>query len=394
MAATVPPASGSSSSTVSVSAEDLGSADKAQAAAHVQEVLGQILPASPHGTGSRRPLNIAHRGFRARWPENSLEAFRQALAPTTAGGGGADALETDIHLSRDGVVVLSHDPTLRRCFDRPERIADCDWFFLAEQRSTQAPGEPLARLEDLLRMLSEPAYAAVWVLLDVKRDDDPDVLLRRVAETLATVPGDWSRRIVLGCWEAIAMRICHERLPAFPVAYIGFSLKTAELLLRHHPDIVQVFNLNLHQVLRGRGVRFLRASQRTRKHRVLAWTVNDPEWMEWCIRHRVDGVISDDPSLFFQVRGEDTEPETETETEVDPAKKTAPYPHPPSTTSFTGWYIRRWAHLLAVAGKFRTFAFMFGSLWQLRQGSWESQLRKALGPRVEDNKEPALVQSA
>lgn len=120
------------------------------------------------------PDNIAHRGFRARFPENSMAAFRGALAAVDAGGGGAAALETDLHLTRDKVVVLSHDATLQRCFGRPERIADCDWAELATLRTAGAKGsegeagEPMARLAELLEYLAAPERAHVWVFLDIK----------------------------------------------------------------------------------------------------------------------------------------------------------------------------------------------------------------------------------
>ena len=48
------------------------------------------------------PQCIAHRGYKAKQPENTMAAFRAAAAV------GAHAIETDLHLSRDGVVVLSH----------------------------------------------------------------------------------------------------------------------------------------------------------------------------------------------------------------------------------------------------------------------------------------------
>jgi glycerophosphoryl diester phosphodiesterase len=54
-----------------------------------------------------RPLNIAHRGGADLWPENSLAAFRGAIA------GGADGAELDVHLSRDGEVVVFHDEALK-----------------------------------------------------------------------------------------------------------------------------------------------------------------------------------------------------------------------------------------------------------------------------------------
>jgi glycerophosphoryl diester phosphodiesterase len=54
------------------------------------------------------PRYVAHRGGAALWPENSLEAFRGALAL------GAGLLELDIHLTADGDVAVIHDPTLER----------------------------------------------------------------------------------------------------------------------------------------------------------------------------------------------------------------------------------------------------------------------------------------
>jgi hypothetical protein len=48
------------------------------------------------------PQTIAHRGYKAEHPENTMRAFQGAVEV------GAHALETDIHLSKDGIVVLSH----------------------------------------------------------------------------------------------------------------------------------------------------------------------------------------------------------------------------------------------------------------------------------------------
>ncbi|MBX3536940.1 MAG: cobalamin biosynthesis protein [Chelatococcus sp.] len=65
-----------------------------------------------------RPLAIAHRGYSARYPENTLEAYRAAIAA------GADIIETDARLAADGVVVACHDPTLARLAGRDDAVAD------------------------------------------------------------------------------------------------------------------------------------------------------------------------------------------------------------------------------------------------------------------------------
>ena len=52
--------------------------------------------------GSTLPQIIAHRGYKAKYPENSMTAFHAAVEA------GVHCVETDVHATRDGVVVLSH----------------------------------------------------------------------------------------------------------------------------------------------------------------------------------------------------------------------------------------------------------------------------------------------
>jgi glycerophosphoryl diester phosphodiesterase len=66
----------------------------------------------------RKPLVIAHRGLALAHPENTLPAFQAGIEA------GADILETDVHLSRDGQVIIAHDPTLDRVAGRPGLVSD------------------------------------------------------------------------------------------------------------------------------------------------------------------------------------------------------------------------------------------------------------------------------
>lgn len=75
-----------------------------------------------------RPV-IAHRGGRARGPENTLEAMERGVAD------GADAIELDVHLSADGEVVVIHDLTVERTTDGTGRIAEMRY---ADLRSLDA----------------------------------------------------------------------------------------------------------------------------------------------------------------------------------------------------------------------------------------------------------------
>ncbi len=64
---------------------------------------------------------IAHRGFSARAPENTLASIEAAIDAR------ADAIEFDLHVTSDGVPVLIHDAKLRRTTDGSGRVADKTW---------------------------------------------------------------------------------------------------------------------------------------------------------------------------------------------------------------------------------------------------------------------------
>jgi len=69
-------------------------------------------------TMDRGPLIIAHRGASAHAPENTLAALQLAV------DAGAEGVEFDVRLARDGVPVVIHDETLARTALRPERVSD------------------------------------------------------------------------------------------------------------------------------------------------------------------------------------------------------------------------------------------------------------------------------
>ena len=111
------------------------------------------------------PLIAAHRGGAALWPENSLLAFRNALAL------GVDFVETDVHLTSDGEVVVLHDPKLDRTTTGVGAVAERRLADLSSVRLRAADGTPtdesvptLAQLLDLL------APSRTRLLLEIKID--------------------------------------------------------------------------------------------------------------------------------------------------------------------------------------------------------------------------------
>ncbi|KAH1486614.1 hypothetical protein LV164_004142 [Aspergillus fumigatus] len=243
-----------------------------------------------------KPQTIAHRGRikhptatnprSSQYPENTLESFRAAAAA------GCDAIETDLRVSRDGVIVLCHDRSLERVYGVKRLVDECTWAELQSLKTTQAPHVRMPRLVDFLAVLCEPGWEEMWAVLDIKLGNLPERIIPLLAEALESVPSatPWSKRLVLGCWSAAFFPLCESYLPGFETALIGFDLWYAARVLRGSPAAVNVNQ----KVLMGMGRGFLEEA-RAAGRRVFVWTVNEPSLMRWSIEQGVDGIITDDP---------------------------------------------------------------------------------------------------
>ncbi|KAJ6783380.1 hypothetical protein PWT90_06771 [Aphanocladium album] len=251
------------------------------------------------------PQTVAHRGYKALWPENTLEAMRAAVAA------GAHGIETDVHLCRDGVV----DPTLKRCFGVDKMIADCDWEYISTLRSLKPPHLGIPRLSDVLELLAEDGMASTWCVLDIKIDDDADELLTSIKKVLHTVqsPVPWEQRILLGCWNATYITAARRILPEFPLSHISWSRSYSRHFGAAMPNLGYSLAFAFTSGFWGR--RFLRHARNrgtSSTAPVLTWTVNDDRWMRWMLERNIvrdgkgnlssrrvlDAVITDDPKRF------------------------------------------------------------------------------------------------
>ena len=110
-------------------------------------------------------LVAAHRGGAALWPENSLLAFRSALAL------GVDALELDLHLTADGEVVVLHDPSLDRTSTGTGAVRDLKLADLAAVRLKTREGAVTAeRVPTFAQVLDLVAPTSAELLPEIKVD--------------------------------------------------------------------------------------------------------------------------------------------------------------------------------------------------------------------------------
>jgi len=104
----------------------------------------------------QKPLIIAHRGASANQPENTLDAYQAAI------DAGADAIEFDVRLSRDGRVVIMHDPTVNRTTDGLGQIHKMTYAQI-KQLST-ANGQLVLTLEEILDRFA----GKTLIVIDIK----------------------------------------------------------------------------------------------------------------------------------------------------------------------------------------------------------------------------------
>ncbi len=261
-------------------------------------------PARPFFADSP-PLAIAHRGSRLLWPENTMEAFQGAVDL------GYRYLETDLHRSRDGVLVSFHDDTVDRTTDSRGPVSSKPWAELCELDAAFrfAPHQDFPRRGQGVRIPSLEelwdAFPGVRFVLDLKESgfeqDLADFLRRRRGEDRVIV-GSFSDARLARFRKASRGRVATSSGPAetmalWAAARLGRSLST-------RADVLQIPEEFAFVRLADRKL-IMAAEQAGRQ--VHVWTVNDPDTMSRLLELGVHGIITDRPDLLRQLlesRGE------------------------------------------------------------------------------------------
>jgi glycerophosphoryl diester phosphodiesterase len=244
----------------------------------------------------------AHRGGALLWPENSLLAFRNAVAL------GADYLETDVHLTADDEVVVLHDPTLERTTTgrgavRGVRLADLAPLRL---RGTDgaATGEPIPTLAQVLDVVA--SARGVELLLEIKVDGAGQRYPGIEEKTLALVRarGLLERTPIMG-FQAATVRRIRELEPGARTVLLVSRGRTererasaAEAVRLTQEAGASWLGIN-HRLLDADVV----AAARRAGIRVAAWTVNEEADIRRVLDLGAEVVISDRPDLALRLTG-------------------------------------------------------------------------------------------
>lgn len=249
---------------------------------------------------AQRPLVIAHRGFSAAAPENTLAAFRQAI------DAGADLVELDYRHSRDGVPVVLHDPTLDRTTDarrrwgrRGIRVAECAWTDLQtlDAGTWTGPAHAGARLPSLAQALAVIRGGSVALVERKAGDAATCVSLLRDRKLI--------NHVVVQSFDWAYLREVHRLAPEQVLGALGppdpaegrASTGTREALTAAHLDEIGQTGARIvawnHRVSRA----IVQEAHR-RGLRVWIYTIDRPEVAQTLLDRGVDGIITNQPALM------------------------------------------------------------------------------------------------
>jgi glycerophosphoryl diester phosphodiesterase len=233
------------------------------------------------------PIPFAHRGGASEVPENTLPAFQHAVDL------GYRYIETDVHVTADGVLLAFHDDRLDRVTDKVGVVASMTW---AEVREARVDGtEPIPLLEDLLG-----TWPDLRVNIDPKHDAAVEPLaevIRRTGSVDRVCVGAFSDKRVARTRQLVGPELCtgmgprqvagllaaSKGLPGggrltSPCAQVPPRQGRIALVTKRFVDTAHRFGISVH-----------------------VWTIDDPVEIERLLDLGVDGIMTDRPAVLREV---------------------------------------------------------------------------------------------
>ena len=257
---------------------------------------------------SSGPLIIGHRGASAVAPENTLAAFARAMTD------GADGIEFDVRLARDGVPVVIHDPTLERTGLMTGRVAELSseelqradvgtWFGRRlKPNSVDFAGERLPSLSQVFDFFGKTAGL---LYLEMKTEVEDDI---RFATAVVRAIRDHSitNRVIV---ESFNLSLIQE------VKNIDSEIRTAALFEPKKSNPLSLIpRMKLIHLAKARGadeiaLHYSLATQRIIEKamesglRTVVWTVDNPDWVERARSLGIAALITNNPGVMLRARG-------------------------------------------------------------------------------------------
>jgi len=249
------------------------------------------LKSPPARRDKRGYLKIAHRGASASEPENTLRAFQKAVDL------GADMIEVDVHLSKDGQPVIIHDATLERTTNGSGYVKDKTLLELKELDAGQ--GERIPALQEAIDF----ARGKCGLYIELKDPATPGP----VVETIRA--NGFEGEVIIRSFHHALLRQVKELAPEIP---------TSALVGQASGDFVEIARAAgadyIHLCWEGRSPtphKLLTPELVAKIHEqglgIIIWHEERPEEIREILKYPIEGICSDRPDLLSAAASHDGE---------------------------------------------------------------------------------------
>lgn len=235
---------------------------------------------------------IAHRGFSGVYPENTMLAFRKAIEI------GADGIELDVHLSKDGQVMIIHDEALKRTTGLDGVISDytraeLEKISAGKTKNDEFGFTPIPSLEEYLAFMAEHKDKITNIELKTAPVYYPEI----EEKTLELVRKfDLEKNIIYSSfnWLSIERMQRLGTISETGLLFSGMKLYNQAHIIKSlginyfHPD----FNDLTDEIVK---------SYLDNKVGLNVWTVNEIEDMKVCLSWNIDGLITNFPDRAISI---------------------------------------------------------------------------------------------
>lgn len=264
-------------------------------------------PSTSYYGNMSRPLVIAHQGGDGIWPGDTLYAFENAVEI------GADVLEMDAHITKEGQIVMMHDETVDGTTDGTGLIHDLTMAELkqldAAYRWTNDDGKTypyrgqgiqVPSLEEIFQKFPQMRY-----VIEIKLTENP--IDRPLCDLIRQ--HNMQDKVMIASFHDEAMQSFRETCPEVATSASRTEVRNFVLLGKiflsgflapHYQSIQPPFDPKESMNIPIMTERFIREAH-AKNIKVEPWTVDDPELMKQYIEWGVDGIITDRPDLMIEV---------------------------------------------------------------------------------------------
>ncbi|CCH44417.1 hypothetical protein BN7_3981 [Wickerhamomyces ciferrii] len=232
-----------------------------------------------------------------KYAENTLAAFQGAI------DSGVDVLETDLHITLDGIIVINHDTTTGRVHDKDLVVSQTNLSDLKKLTNKQDSSQEFLTFKELTQWFTKQRND-IKIMLDIKPFNSKSIFAK-ILKDLLDIKDDlqfWNSRIIFGLWRLDFYEFGYTTglLENFQIINIAISSEISKQFISYSQSVPKNYKLSAISILDVSSwssdfKKFKKTVLDANNISLYLWTVNHPDDIKKAIQLGVGGIVTDDP---------------------------------------------------------------------------------------------------